>query len=233
MKQSRWIPVSVAAIAILCFGLTIGCDPTQFSSVLDELAANLSIGADQTRGGRGAPQTSGDGQLDDSSNGIPGGATQDDNGNDNDENGNKNENENENDNDDNGNDNGGGVCQDGSIRLEGEMDSPAELRAEYRLLPAGCERFRVRVGDYPAGVYDILIDSAVVGTITVTGDGRGEREFDTEDGNFPPDFPDVALGDVVRVGPHEVTLGSDCSADDVDNCNSNSNDNDDNGNDNP
>ena len=152
----------------------------------------------------------------------------DDNSNDNAGNSNDNSDDNANDNsDDNSNDNtGDGLCPDGSTRLGGEIDSPVELEAEYRLFPAGCARFRVKVRDYVAGTYDVQINGTAVGSIVVGDNGRGELEFDTEDGSFPASFPMMAMGDVVQVGAYSVTMGDDCSSDDVDTCTGNGNSND-------
>lgn len=143
------------------------------------------------------------------------------NGNDN-ANGNTNSNGNSNS---NGNDNtSGGLCADGSTRLEGEIESPVKLEAEYRRHPAGCARFRVKVRDYAPGSYQIFVNGNSVGTIQVGGNGRGEREFDTSDGNFPASFPMMQFGDVVHVGAYGVTMGNDCSSS-LDSCNGNGNSN--------
>ena len=58
-----------------------------------------------------------------------------------------------------------GPCPDGSFRLRAELDvnDAPSGRAEYRLLPGGCERFRVRVEDFAAGTYDVSIDGLLVG----------------------------------------------------------------------
>lgn len=186
----------------------------------DQSAGQVSLSNDKKgdtngndNGGNGNANTNGN---DNTGNGN---ANTDTNGNDNTGNGNTNTNTNTNDN------TSGGTCPDGSTRLEGSIDAPVELEAEYRLLPAGCARFRVKVRDYAAGNYDILINGVVEGAMVVGGDGRGERELDTEDGTFPADFPLMMIGDVVQVGTHSVTMFNDCSMDDVDNCNGNGNTN--------
>jgi hypothetical protein len=166
----------------------------------------------------------------------------DDNTNDNgDDNTNDNGNGNTNDNG-NGNDNGGGdFCADGSIRLRaddmaGYGDAEGELR--YRWLPGGCERFRVKLKDFPPGVYDVFINDVVVAQVVTDSDGDADVEFDTEDGTFPMDFPEVFAGDVGDIGGLvSGVLLNDCSTtpDICGNGNGNTNGNDNgntNGNDN-
>lgn len=101
-----------------------------------------------------------------------------------------------------------GPCPDGSFRLRAELDvnDAPSGRAEYRLLPGGCERFRVRVEDFAAGTYDVSVDGLFVGRVTVGGDAKGELELDTEDGTFPAGFPSIEIGAVAIVG--DVTLGA-------------------------
>jgi len=145
------------------------------------------------------------------------------NGNDNGGNGNDNG-ANGNDNGANGNDNGSGdLCPDGSFQVRTDMSPGDDNRAEYRWFPGGCERFRVRVRDFPAfQSFNVTIAGVFVGTVFTDDDGRAELEYHTEDGTFPPDFPEVFVGDIVDVGG--LTSGAfalDCS--DNSNCNGNGN----------
>jgi len=256
--MTRMTKLSCMVLVVSGGLVATGCDEKSLDQAMRGLGfvtaqaaddSSLRPAAAPTRGGDASPipiqgstnaNTNANDNMDDNGNDNTGNT----NGNDN--TGNTNTNTNTNDNTGNGNTNtntndntSGGLCPDGSTRLEGEIDSPVELEAEYRLSAAGCERFRVEVENYAAGTYDIVVNGMLVGTIQVGGDGRGEQEFDTEDGDFPADFPLMAIGDVVQVGAHSVTMGNDCSSDDVDSCtgntntntNTNSNDNtDDNGN---
>lgn len=122
----------------------------------------------------------------------------------------------------NDNGGGGGLCPDGSFRVRAPLGAG---RAEYRLLPGGCERFRVRInGGLSQGTYGVTVAGVVVGTIAVDNRGRGELELDSTAGTLPPGFPDVMLNDVVQVGGLSGTFGLDCSAD-PDTCNGNGNGN--------
>lgn len=162
--------------------------------------------------------------ADDNSNVNGGNAN--DNANVNGGNGNVNENGNSNVNG-NGNDNGGGgPCPDGSFRVSTELSGTGAGEAEYRLLPGGCERFRVRVEGTLAGrTLDVIVDSVVVGQIVTDSRGRGELELDSEDGTWPAGFPQVDIGDVVQVGAVlSGTFALDCSAD-PNSCNGNANGN--------
>ena len=137
-------------------------------------------------------------------------------------------------NDNGGNGNGGDVCPDGSFEIDGDLfDGGDEVGdAEYRESAGGCVRFRVRVEDFAAGSYEVVAADTVVGFINVGSDGRGELEYDTEDGTFPDMFPVLMIGDVVEVGGFaSATLVLDCSPD-PDSCNGNGNGNDNGGNDN-
>ena len=108
----------------------------------------------------------------------------------------------------NGNTNGGNgnangdLCADGSFRVRADLLSGgrANGRMEYRVLPGGCRRFRTRVDDFPTGIFDVLIEGIFVGEIMTDGRGRGELLYDSSLGNFPPDFPEVFVGDSGDVG---------------------------------
>ncbi len=63
----------------------------------------------------------------------------------------------------------------------------------------------------------MLINGLSVGTLRTDSGGKGELRYDTEDGNFPSNFPEVQPGDVVSVGTLSGTLQTHCSAA---NCNS-------------
>lgn len=76
--------------------------------------------------------------------------------------------------------------------------SPATGYARYRRRPDR-ERFDVSVAGFPPGLHDMIINETVVGRIFVNQAGSGELEFDTNDGNFPPGFPELTIGDVVRI----------------------------------
>ncbi|MGE0479541.1 MAG: hypothetical protein AB7Q17_03610 [Phycisphaerae bacterium] len=110
----------------------------------------------------------------------------------------------------NGNDNGGGGnCADGSTQLRGGFSDGG--RAEYRLLVAGCERFRVRTEAAGGNqTLAVAINGVVVGSLTTDSRGRGELEYNT--GGFPANFPVVMPGDVVTVGSLSTVLGNDCSS---------------------
>ncbi len=71
--------------------------------------------------------------------------------------------------------------------------------AHYRIRP-GRERFDVGLTGFPAGQHAISINGVIVGQIFVGGGGNGNLEFDTNDGNFPPGFPDVFGGDAASFG---------------------------------
>lgn len=243
---------SIMAVMIGFTILTAGCDETTVQqaiqglgiTVSDDGSVTVTFGMDRPQGGDNANANANSNANINDNTGNTNTNSNDDRGNDNSPGGagntngntntNTNTNSNTNDNDSNtntnGNDNnsndntGGGICSDGSTRLEGAMESPVGLEAEYRRHPAGCARFRVKVRDYASGTYDILVNGVLVGNIQVDGDGRGEQEFDTSDGNFPADFPQMVLGDVVQVGAHSVTTGDDCSST-PDVCNPNGNTN--------
>ncbi|MFQ5413179.1 MAG: right-handed parallel beta-helix repeat-containing protein [Phycisphaerae bacterium] len=72
--------------------------------------------------------------------------------------------------------------------------------ARYKL-EVDRERFRVRVFQGPPfATFDIRVANVVVGQLTLDGTGDADVEFDTNDGNFPPNFPEVDVGDAVNVG---------------------------------
>ncbi|MCH7870614.1 MAG: hypothetical protein IID33_02835 [Planctomycetes bacterium] len=121
----------------------------------------------------------------------------------------------------NGNTNGGNgnangdLCADGSFRVRADLLSGgrANGRMEYRVLPGGCRRFRTRVDDFPTGIFDVLIEGIFVGEIMTDGRGRGELLYDSSLGNFPPDFPEVFVGDIGDVGGvASGVLSLDCSS---------------------
>lgn len=70
--------------------------------------------------------------------------------------------------------------------------------AQYRLRPDR-ERFILDVSGFPPGSHAVFVANVAVGQINVNGAGVGSLEYDTHDGNFPPSFPNVNVGDVVRV----------------------------------
>ncbi len=72
--------------------------------------------------------------------------------------------------------------------------------SEYRLRPDR-ERFQVDVANFePGTTHDIFLNGEWVGEIWIDNAGIGEMEYDTDDGNFPPWFPQVFEGDIVNVG---------------------------------
>ncbi|MCH7701804.1 MAG: right-handed parallel beta-helix repeat-containing protein [Planctomycetes bacterium] len=72
--------------------------------------------------------------------------------------------------------------------------------SEYRLEPDR-ERFQVDVANFePGTTHDIFLNGDWVGQISIDNAGMGEMEYDTNDGNFPPWFPQVFEGDIVNVG---------------------------------
>ena len=143
----------------------------------------------------------------------------DPNGNDNtDPNGNDNTAPNGNDNTDpNGNDNtgGSGICSDGSTQLRVEVRGPGDFEVEARYSENGpdCRRFRLDIAGFVSGWYDVFVNDVFVGEIFAdSSDGEGRLRLETDDGNFPADFPDVMAGDVVSVGDViDVTLQPHCS----------------------
>lgn len=164
----------------------------------------------------------------------------DDNGNDNvGDDGNANDNTAGNDNDnttgngndntaDNGNDNtADGICSDGSIQLRREVDGPGDFEIEVRYRENGdfCREFRLDIEGFPTGWHDVFVGDVFVGQIHAdSDDGKGRLRFETENGNFPSDFPFAIAGDVVSVGGHDVVLQNHCS--EVFSCgNANGNDN--------
>lgn len=257
-QVTRIRSIGAAIVAALFFAA--GCDETTVRQAIDGLgitvsedgSVSVSFGMNRPQGNLTANSNSNSNANDNAGNANANTNSGDDRGNDNtpggtgnantNTNANTNANSNSNDNDDNSNTNSntndnnsndntsGGTCSDGSTRLEGSIESSVELEAEYRRHPAGCARFRVKVDGYAAGSYEIFVNGSSVGTISVGGDGRGEREFDTSDGNFPAGFPQMQLGDLVHVGAYGVTMGNDCSST-PDVCNGNGNTNT-NGNDN-
>jgi len=240
MTQVRRIGLFVVLIGMS--GPSAGCDETTIQqavrglgiSISDDGRVSIDFNSGRPAGSVNANDNAGNANANRNDNRDDGGRGGNTNTNTNDNTGNTNTNTNDNTgntntnsntNDNNSNDNtSGGLCPDGSTRLEGSIDSPFELEAEYRLHPAGCERFRVKVRDYAGGTHEILVNGTSVGTITVGSDGRGEQEFDSEDGDLPVDFPQMQLGDVVQVGGFSVTMANDCSST-PDICNGNTNDN--------
>ncbi len=84
---------------------------------------------------------------------------------------------------------------------------PARGYAQYRLRPER-ERFDISLFDFPPGAHAVFVRDVNVGQIFVDGGGAGVLEFDTNDGTFPPSFPDVIMGNVVRIGSvTEASLG--------------------------
>lgn len=218
-----WRPLALFCPAILVVGVmaAAGCmTEAEPGSVFgkDAQGSPLRGTSGTSNRGPGGGGNSGHGHGGDSSDNENGNDNADDNANDNADNGN--------DNADNGNDNGAS-CPDGTFRVRADLagggDATGEI--EYRLQPGGCERFRVRIDGFAAGTYDVTINAAVVGRITADSRGRGELEFDTEDGTFPADFPEVHIGDIGGVGGLvSGILAPDCPAD-VNTCPGNGNDN--------
>jgi hypothetical protein len=168
-------------------------------------------------GSRGGGRGDDDNRNDNSDNGNANDNT--DNGNDNNGNENDNADDNRNDNtdngndntDDNGNDNEAPPCPDGNYRVRTELGGEATGEMEYRELVAGCKRFRVSVeGLAPNATFDVVINTTAVGQILTDSKGRGELEFDTEDGNFPASFPRVNVGDVGFVDRSFGEFSLDC-----------------------
>lgn len=71
--------------------------------------------------------------------------------------------------------------------------------AQYRLKPDRT-RFDISLTGFPPGQHGVFINDVSVGQIFVDGGGNGDLEYDTNDENFPPTFPNIALGDIVRIG---------------------------------
>jgi Periplasmic copper-binding protein (NosD) len=69
----------------------------------------------------------------------------------------------------------------------------------YRIRPDR-ERFDVGLTGFPPGQHAVAINGVVVAQVFVNGGGNGNLEFDTNDGNFPGNFPEVFAGDLVSVG---------------------------------
>jgi hypothetical protein len=70
---------------------------------------------------------------------------------------------------------------------------------QYRIRPDR-ERFNVSLTGFPPGNHAISIGSRVVGQIFVSASGSGSLEYDTNDGTFPADFPEVYVGDLLDIG---------------------------------
>ncbi len=76
----------------------------------------------------------------------------------------------------------------------------ANGEARYKL-ESDRERFRLRVFSLPPfGTHDIHVAGVVIGQISTDGSGDGELEYDTDDGFFPPNFPEANVGDIVNIG---------------------------------
>ncbi len=94
-------------------------------------------------------------------------------------------------------------CAIGETRVELvallRSDGGARGELEYRLRPDR-ERLSVQVTGFSPGSHAIMVSGQNVGQIMVNAGGFGLVEFDTNDGNFPPGFPDVLIGDTASVG---------------------------------
>ncbi len=130
---------------------------------------------------------------------------------------------NTNDNGANGNDNGSD-CPGGAYGVKTDLMGGGEGDIRYEELPGGCKNFRARVDDgLSQGVYEVLVNGMVVGHIVVDNRGRGELEYDTEDGSFPAGFPRINVGDVGEIGSLIGDFRGDCP--ELDSCNGNGNGN--------
>ncbi len=85
--------------------------------------------------------------------------------------------------------------------LIANYEGPASARgfAQYRLRPDR-ERFDVELYNFPSGAHGVSVGGLPVGQVFVDGGGTGILEFDTNDGTFPPGFPEVSMGDNVSIG---------------------------------
>ncbi len=91
-----------------------------------------------------------------------------------------------------------------------DLESPKTLasgNARYRSEsrgPAVRVRFDVSIEDAdPDTTYDVMLNGAVIGTITTDGLGMGEVTFrsPSDDPDDIPNTPSISAGDVVSVGP--------------------------------
>lgn len=82
--------------------------------------------------------------------------------------------------------------------LVGETDATGI--ADYKLDPDR-ERFQVDVMNFPPNTSQpIRLNDQLVGNVFISGGGVGELEYDTNDGTWPPNFPQVCECDEVTVG---------------------------------
>jgi hypothetical protein len=100
------------------------------------------------------------------------------------------------------NDNSNQICPDGSLRVTAILSGqgPESGSAEYRLETDGRERFKLDVAGFAPGTYPVVVDGVTVAQVVVGDNGSGSLDLDSNDGNFPPNFPAVQVGDVVSVG---------------------------------
>ena len=103
-------------------------------------------------------------------------------------------------------------------RFEARLTAPASAgdvsgKVQYR--DRGRRQFSVEVeGLQPGDRYDVMISSAVVGTITIDAFGIGNLDYDSnfEPGfddpatQFPPNFPALDGGEMVVVGSLSGTI---------------------------
>lgn len=226
-------PVLICALTLFLLPLlAVGCaldavsgDAAAAGSVLNQLFGGFADVSQADGNANGNDNSADDGVANDNG----GNENSNDNGDGNAANGNDNGADHGNDNDNgNANDNGddGMLCADGSHRARAELGD-SNNRADYRLLPGGCERFELRVRGLAPGTHAVQVNQLVVGQITVDADGRGEVRWQSDDATLPSDFPMIDFGDEVSVGGRSGTFERNCSVDDVDDCgNSNANTND-------
>jgi hypothetical protein len=81
-------------------------------------------------------------------------------------------------------------------------------KADYSEEESGRREFSVEIeGFTPGDVFRIAVAGVVVGTVEINAFGVGELDFDDtaqpddEDEPFPPNFPALSGGELVRVGP--------------------------------
>jgi hypothetical protein len=72
--------------------------------------------------------------------------------------------------------------------------------ADYRRESDGRRRFELSVSGFSAGSHNITVQGVVVGQVNVGGGGSGGVDWDTQEGNFPSNFPNIGSGASINVG---------------------------------